>query len=60
MGPNQKIQTIYSIDDNQVFKVVVKNVGTGTVLITEKLSMKKGTLGGKSNTPADLDEFKID
>ena len=56
---NQQIQTTYSIDNNQVFKVVVKHIETGTELITEQLSYKEGTLSGKSHQPDDLDEFEV-
>ncbi len=55
-----QIDTTYSIDANQVFKVLVKHVESGTIIVNETLSMKEGSLGGASNSADNLNDFSID
>lgn len=54
-----EINTTYSIDSNQVFKVIIKHVKSGTVIVDETLSMKQGSLGGGKSVN-NLNDFNID
>jgi len=56
---NIKFQATYSIDENQIFKSVVTHVESKKILYAKELSMKKGTLSGKSAPSDDLDEFNV-
>jgi molecular chaperone DnaK len=55
-----EMSTTYSIDANQVFKVSIKHVQSGAILVNETLSMKEGSLGGASNSDNNLNDFSID
>ena len=54
-----EMSTTYSIDANQVFRVLIKHVMSGTVLVDEALSMKQGSLGGGKSVN-NLNDFNID
>jgi len=55
------IKVQYSIDENQVFRIIVKHPYSGETIIEETISMKEGSLGaGSGNANDDLDDFTIE
>jgi molecular chaperone DnaK (HSP70) len=52
----------YTIDSNQIFHVKVRHPESNTVMVDEKIDMKKGSLSvkGGQGSKTSIDKFKID
>ena len=50
----------YTIDSNQIFHVKVRHPESNTVMVDEKIDMKKGSLSIKGGSKGSIDKFKID
>ena len=54
------IKVRYTIDSNQIFHVKVRHPESNTILVDEKIDMKKGSLSVKGNKKDSIDKFIID